>query len=156
MMNAAQQSVTVVRIREAVRGVTVAQVMEQSPPAVGPTYTIAHLLSQYILPYNLRVLPVVQDGRLVGMVALSDLEKIPQDQWGIVTAADVMSGGERLKVARSTDRLEKVMDTLLDGDSDQMPVVDARGMLVGMLTRAHILRWLKIREELQTRPAARR
>ncbi|MDQ3928493.1 MAG: site-2 protease family protein [Chloroflexota bacterium] len=152
LLNAAQQSVTGVRMREAVRGVTVGQVMEQSPPVVAPTYTIAHLLSQYILPRNLRVLPVALDGRLVGIVTLSDLEKIPQDQWGTVTAADVMTGGDRLRVARPTDRLDKVMDTLLESDFDQLPVVDAQGTVVGMLTRAHVLRWLKIREELQQAP----
>ncbi|MDQ3704723.1 MAG: site-2 protease family protein [Chloroflexota bacterium] len=154
LLNAARQSVTGVRIREAVKGVTVAQVMEKSPPVVGPTYTIAHLLSQYILPGNLRVLPVVQEGRLLGIVTLSDLENIPQEEWGTVTAVDVMTGSARLRVAHPSDRLDKVMDTLMESDFDQLPVVDARGTLVGMLTRAHILRWLKLREELQQAPRA--
>ncbi|HEX8228992.1 MAG TPA: site-2 protease family protein [Chloroflexia bacterium] len=154
LLNAAKQSVTGVRIREAVKGVTVAQVMEKSPPVVAPTYTIAHLLSQYILPGNLRVLSVVQDGRLLGIVTLSDMENIPQEEWGTVTAADVMTGGERLRVAHPSDRLDKVMDTLMESEFDQLPVVDARGTLVGMLTRAQILRWLKLREELQQAPKA--
>ncbi|HET6314323.1 MAG TPA: site-2 protease family protein, partial [Chloroflexia bacterium] len=148
LLNAAQQSVTGVRVREAVKGVTVAQVMEQTPPVVAPTYTIAHLLSQYILPRNLRVVPVAYDGRLVGIVTLSDIKDIPQEEWGTGPAADVMPGGERLRVAHPSDRLDKVMDTLMESDFDQLPVVDARGALVGMLTRAHILRWLKLREEL--------
>jgi Zn-dependent protease/CBS domain-containing protein len=154
LLNAAQQSVTGVRVRDAVKGVTVAQVMEQSPPLVAPTYTIAHLLSQYILPRNLRVLAVAQDDRLVGLVTLSDIKDIPQEEWGTVTAADVMTGGEQLRVAHPSDRLEKVMDTLMESDFDQLPVVDTRGAVVGMLTRAHILRWLKIREELQQAPKA--
>ncbi len=154
LLNAAGQSVTGVRMREAVRGVRVAQVMEQSPPVVAPTYTIAHLLSQYILPRNLRVLPVALDGRLVGIVTLSDIKDIPQDQWGMVTVSDVMTGGDQLRVARPSDRLEDVMDTLLDSEFDQLPVVDAQGAVVGILTRAHVLRWLKIREELQQAPKA--
>jgi CBS domain-containing protein len=77
------------------------------------------------------------------------MENIPQEEWGTVTAADVMTGGGRLRVAHPSDRLDKVMDTLMESDFDQLPVVDARGTLVGMLTRAHILRWLKLREELQ-------
>ncbi|HVF98645.1 MAG TPA: site-2 protease family protein [Chloroflexia bacterium] len=154
LLNAAQQSVTGVRVREAVRGVTVAQVMEQTPPVVAPTYTIAHLLSQYILPHNLRVLPVSYDGRLVGIVTLSDIKDIPQEEWGTVTVADAMTTGDQLRVAHPTDRLEKVMDTLLDSNFDQLPVVDSQGAVVGILTRAHVLRWLKIREELQQAPKA--
>jgi Zn-dependent protease/predicted transcriptional regulator len=154
LLNAAQQSVTGVRVREAVRGVTVAQVMEQSPPVVAPSYTIAHLLSQFILPRNLRVLPVAYDGRLVGIVTLSDIKDIPQEEWGTVTVGDVMTGGDQLRVARPADRLEKVMDTLLDSEFDQLPVVDGQGAVVGILTRAHVLRWLKLREELQQAPNA--
>jgi Zn-dependent protease len=154
LLNAAQQSVTGVRVREAVKGVTVAQVMEQSPPIVAPTYTIAHLLSQYILPRNLRVLPVAENNRLVGIVTLSDIKDIPQEEWGTVTVGDVMTSGDQLRVARPTDRLDKVMDTLLESDFDQLPVVDAQGAVVGILTRAHVLRWLKIREELQQAPRA--
>lgn len=152
LLNAAQQSVTGVRLREAVKGVTVAQVMEQSPPVVAPTYTIAHLLSQYILPRNLRALPVADNGRLVGIVTLSDIHDIPQDQWGTVTAGQVMTGGDQLRYAHPGDRLEKVMDTLLESDFDQLPVVDSNGMVAGILTRAHVLRWLQIREELQKAP----
>ncbi|MDQ3930236.1 MAG: site-2 protease family protein [Chloroflexota bacterium] len=152
LLNAAEQSVTGARLRQAVKGVRVAQVMEQSPPVVAPTYTVAHLLSLYILPWNLRVLPVAQDGKLVGIVTLSDIQDIQQDQWGIVTVGDVMTGGEKLQVTHPTDRLEKVMDTLLESDFDQLPVVDANGTVVGILTRAHILRWLKVREELQKAP----
>lgn len=152
LLNAAQQSVTGVRLREAVRGVTVGQVMEQSPPIVAPTYTVAHLLSQYFLPRNLRALPVADNGRLVGIVTLTDIKDIPQDQWGVVTAGQVMTGGGELRFAHPNDRLEKVMDTLMESDFDQLPVVDASGSVVGILTRTHILRWLKVREEMQQAP----
>ena len=37
---------------------------------------------------------------------------------------------------------------LSEGDFDQLPVVDQSGQLVGMLTRARVLRWMQIRREL--------
>lgn len=149
LLNAAQQSVAGAKVRDAVKGVTVAQVMEASPAVVAPTYTIAHLLSQFILPRNLRVLPVANEGRLVGIVTLSDIKDIPQDQWGMVTASQVMTGGSELQVIHPQDRLEQAVKLLGDGDFDQLPVVDREGMLVGLLTRTHLLKWMKIREELE-------
>src|SRR5205823_5687762 len=58
LLNAAQQSVSSVAVRQTFRGVTVQQAMEPAPPSIQPQSTLAHLLSGYILPYNLRAVPV--------------------------------------------------------------------------------------------------
>ena len=60
LLNAAQQSVAGAAVHGAVQGMTVAQAMEPSPQVVAPHMTLAHLLSLYILPYNLRAVPVVR------------------------------------------------------------------------------------------------
>lgn len=149
LLNAARQSTAATTIRDKVRGITVANVMQPTPPSVAPHMTIAHLLSQFILPQNLRALPVVQEGQLVGIATLGDIKDVPQDQWGIVTAGEVMTGSDKLVVARPQDGLERAMELLGQGDFDQLPVVDQAGSLVGLLTRAHLLRWLQIRDELK-------
>ena len=50
------------------------------------------------------------------------------------------------------DGLDSAMKLLSEGDFDQLPVVDNSSQLVGMLTRARILRWLQIRDELHQWP----
>ena len=155
LLNAAQQSVASVVMREVWRGVTVGQVMEPAPPAGAPNMTLAQLLTQVVLPWNLRAAPVVQDGRLVGIVTLGDIKEVPQDQWGMVTVSQVMTGLDKLRVVSPQDGLDRAMQLLGEGDFDQLPVVDQSGRLVGMLTRAHVLRWLQIRDELKLRRAAR-
>ena len=153
LLNAAQQSTTGSVVRATLRGVTVANIMQPSPPTAFPHITIAHLLTQYILPYNLRALPVVTpEGQMVGIVTLSDIKDIPQERWGIVTVGDVMTGSDKLKVVRPQDSLEQAMQVLGEGDFDQLPVVDQAGKPVGLLTRAGVLRWLQIREELKLKP----
>lgn len=151
LLNAAEQSMVGARMRGAVQGITVSEVMQPSPATAAPTYTIAHLLSQFFLPRNLSAIPVVQDGRLVGLVTLTDIKDIPQDQWGTVTAGDVMVAGDRLQVVHPRDKLEQAMQLLASSDLDQLPVVDNNGMLVGILTHAHLVRWLQLKEQLQRR-----
>ena len=155
LLNAAQQSVASVIMREVLRGVTVGQVMEPAPPAGAPHMTLAHLLTQVVLPWNLRAAPVVQDGRPVGMVTLGDIKDVPQDQWGTVTVDQVMTGLDKLRVVSPQDGLDRAMQLLSEGDFDQLPVVDQSGRLVGILTRAHVLRWLQIRDELKLRRTMR-
>jgi Zn-dependent protease/predicted transcriptional regulator len=155
LLNAARQSASGVAVREAFRGVTVQQVMEPAPPPIQPQSTLAHLLSSYILPYSLRAVPVAdQMGKLVGIVTLGDIKDVPQDQWGIVTVEQKMTGPDKLRVVSSTDSLDRAFQLLQEGDFDQLPVVDAYGHLVGMLTRAHLIRWLQSQDEvLQARRA---
>lgn len=150
LLNAAQQSVSGVAVREAFRGVTVSQVMEPAPPSIMPQSTLAHLLSSYILPYNLRAVPVAdQNGQLVGIITLGDIKEIPQDQWGTVTVGGLMTGLDKLRTVKPQDGLDKAMQLLGEGDFDQLPVLDQNNRLVGILTRAHIIQWLQIRDQLK-------
>jgi Zn-dependent protease/CBS domain-containing protein len=143
LLNAARQSITGTAVREAVRGVTVGQLMRPSPPPIAATGTLAHLLSSYILPYNLRAVPVVDpEGRLMGIVTLGDIKDVPQEEWGIVTVGDKMTGPEALRVVNVSDPLARAVEQLGDGDFDQLPVVDAYGRLAGILTRADLMRFL--------------
>jgi Zn-dependent protease/CBS domain-containing protein len=149
LLNAAQQSVAGTVVRESLRGMNVGQVMEPAPQVAAPHMTIAQLLTQYILPYNLRAVPVAEDGRLAGIVTLGDIKDVPQDQWGTVTVAQQMTGGEKLRTVRPQDGLDRAMELLGAGQFDQLPVVDPAGRLVGLLTRARLLHWLQIRDELK-------
>lgn len=153
LLNAAQQSTAGAVMSDTLRGIKVGNVMQPAPPAGMPHMTMAHALTQFILPYNVRALPVVdQEGQLAGMATLGDIKDIPQDQWGIVTLGQVMTPGDKLKVVRPQDSLERAMQLLGEGDFDQLPVIDQGGRLTGMLSRAAVLRWLQIREELKLKP----
>lgn len=143
LLNAAQQSVTGAAVRDALRGVTVGQLMRPSPPPIQATGTLAHLLSNYVIPYNLRAVPVVDaDNRVLGIVTLGDIKDVPQEEWGIVTVGDKMTGPNDLRVVQVTDPLSRAVEQLGSGDIDQIPVVDPHGRLAGMLTRADLMRYL--------------
>ena len=148
LLNAARQTTSGVVMREALRGITVAQVMEPSPPSCPPYITLNDLLNQYILPYNLRAVPVARDGTLLGIITLNDIKDVPQEQWATTQVQAVMSGPDKLRVVKPQDGLERAIQLLSEGDFDQLPVADDTGHLVGILTRARVLRWLQIRREL--------
>jgi len=151
LLSAAQESVTGTVVKETLRNITVGQLMDPAPHAAAPHMTIAQLLTQFILPGNQHMAPVAQDGRAVGIITLSDIKDVPQEDWGSVTVGDRMTRGEQLRTVRPQDNLTRAMELLGEGDFDQLLVVDAAGQLVGVLTRAQVLRWLHIRDELKLR-----
>jgi CBS domain-containing protein len=124
--------------------------MEPAPPSILPQNTLAHLLSSYILPYNLRAVPVADSaGKLVGIITLGDIKDVPQDEWGTVTVGEKMTGSDELRTVLPIDSLDRAFQLLQESDLEQLPVVDPYGHLVGILTRAHLIKWLQIRDELQ-------
>ncbi|MDQ3927773.1 MAG: site-2 protease family protein [Chloroflexota bacterium] len=154
LLNAGQQSVAGTVVRETLRGITVGQVMEPAPPVGAPYMTLSHLLTQFVLPYNVRAVPVAQDGQLAGIITLGDIKHVPQEEWGTVTVGQIMTGPDKLSILRPQDSLDHAMQLLNGGDFDQLPVADQHGRLVGMVTHAHLLRWMQIRDELKLKPQA--
>jgi Zn-dependent protease/CBS domain-containing protein len=154
LLNAARQSVSGVVMREKLRSITVGQVMQPAPPAGTPSMSLAQLLTQIVMPYNVRAVPIVENDRLVGIITLGDIKDVPQEQWSGTLVGRVMTPADRLRTVRPADDLSKALQLLEAGDFDQVPVLDPAGRLLGMLSRAHVLRWLQIREELKLgRPA---
>ena len=131
LLSAAQESVTGTVVRETLRNITVGQLMDPAPHAAAPHMTVAQLLTQFILPGNQHMAPVAQDGRAVGIITLSDIKDVPQEDWGTVTVGDRMTHGEQLRMVRPQDNLTRAMELLGAGDFDQLLVVDADGAAGG-------------------------
>ena len=100
-----------------------------------------------MLPQARRALPVADNGRLVGIVTISDIANVPPDQRSKVTVAQVMGGQERLHTVRTDGKALDAFELMGEHDLEQIPVMDD-GRLVGLLTRADIARQLQLREAL--------
>ncbi len=150
LSNAADMSARQVELQERFRGMRVGEIMNSHPTTVHPEITLRQLVDEFILRRNLRSVPVVAGEDLVGMITLSDIRHIPQEQWDIVTVGEVMSKSDQLRIVRPEDDLSTAVQALAEGDLNQLPVVKEH-RLVGLLTRSNLIRFMRIREELGLR-----
>ena len=134
--------------REAwLQGVTVRQVMNQTPTTVEPELPVSELVHREILQKAIRALPVVRDGLLVGMVTLNEVRGVPRERWEETPVGAVMTPREQLQTVKPDDDLAVAIRILAEQDVNQLPVVeDSR--LVGLLSRSNVMRFLQVREEL--------
>ena len=158
LQSAANSSLQQVLVEQRLRGARVADVVEPDTTGVAPGVSLATLIEDYFMRGNRRAVPVVADGGLVGMVTVGDVKEVPRDRWPTTTVGEVMGGRERVVSVSSRDTLQKALEALAAGDFEQVPVVDD-GRLVGVVTRADIVRQLQLREALNLegampRPAA--
>ncbi len=87
--------------------------------------------------------PVVEDGRLAGLVSISDLRRTPRDVWATTTVGAIMTPADRLIVAAPSDDLDATLAKLAEHNVEQMPVV-SDGQLVGMIDRRDLACWIEL------------
>lgn len=145
--NAAVQSYQQVVIEDVLEGVPVSRLMQSNATTVPPDIPVSTLVHDHIIGTDERAFPVVQGDRLVGLVSLEDVRKVPRDQWDTTTVGQVMTPAERLAVATPQEDAAEALNELGSREVHQMPVVED-GHLVGMLRHQDIVRWLQLHSDL--------
>jgi Zn-dependent protease/CBS domain-containing protein len=141
--SAAIQEGSRVALDDALAGMTVEQLMQRRGPVVAPEMSVATLVHEHLIPGDDRGLPVVRDGKLMGLVSIADVRTLRPEQWAGTPVETIMRGAAGLSIASPQDPLAKAFAELAHRDVDQLPVV-VDGELVGMLRRRDVTRWLEL------------
>ncbi len=150
LQSAAQQSYQQLMVRRLFEGVRVGQLMDREPVTISPEVPVDQLVDA-LLSYNVRSFPVIEDGRLVGIVTLTDVRNAPRSEWESRRVRDLMTPFDRLVIATPDSDIESVLRAMALHDIHQVPVVRDRTLL-GLLTRNALLRFLQLRQELMRSP----
>ncbi len=145
-MTAETKSAEITKIQELIYELKIEQIMTREVVTVAPENTIAELKT-ILKTRRISGTPVLQDGKLVGIVSIEDL----------IGALEV---GEKDALVR--DRMTRNVQTIYADESvvqavnkltqygfGRLPVVDRQGRLVGILTRGDIVRGLLKQMEVE-------
>jgi len=149
LWNAASSSIEQERVAITVSGVQVGPLMTTSFRAVHPRSSVAELVETHVLPHNARAVAVIDPSgsRLVGIVTIADLRKVPQGEWGVTTVDRVMTPATEIPSVGPTSRLMTAIERFGASQLPVLPVVDD-GVLVGMLEREAVVSYVRMREML--------
>jgi Zn-dependent protease/CBS domain-containing protein len=143
---AASQSYRQVVVDELLQGVPVARLMRANAPRVAATLPISRLVDEYMLKSDDRAFPVVVGDRLVGLVSLEDVQKVPRQAWETTMVSQIMTPASQLDLASPREDVAAAMARLSQRNTSQLPVLDG-GRLVGMLRQRDVLRWLQLQSQ---------
>jgi Zn-dependent protease/CBS domain-containing protein len=146
LMSAAENARHQVMVRENLADVKVSQAMELNNETVSLHLTVADLVREFFLSRRRRAVPVADGDHIVGMVSISDVRKLPQEQWETSVVEGIMTR-EPLYSVKPGDTLDAALKVIAQHDLNQVPVID-QGKLVGILTRANVINYLQLRQEL--------
>jgi Zn-dependent protease/predicted transcriptional regulator len=145
--SAAAQSYQQVVVQDLLHGVPVARLMRPNPPTVSSTISISSLVHDYVMGTDDYAFPVVDDGRLVGIVTLADVRPVPRHAWDTKMVRDVMTPISKLIVAAPEDDADDAWNRLMSLDVQQLPVVVPEGHLTGLFRRRDIAKWLHLQSD---------
>lgn len=151
LLSAAQASMSQLTIQETLTGLCAADVMSHEVPTVPGNLSLQEYSSE-VLRTGRRIHIVTMDERLVGLMNVAALNRVPRDEWTMNSVQAVMVPREKILWAAPEEPLQRLLERLIGADVNQMPVVthtdDGAAHIIGMVTRDAILRVIQTRSEL--------
>jgi Zn-dependent protease/predicted transcriptional regulator len=144
LYQAAQASYANVAFREAMGHLRVADVMRTSVVTADASTTLQSLVDDYILKHHYDSYPVLEGGRVVGVVSLKHVKRVDRKHWSDVTVEEVMDRDVIRFALRPFDPAGKVVDLIMKRGYGRLPVLDDEGAVVGIVTRRDLMEALKL------------
>lgn len=134
-------------------GARVRDLMVDSPITIAPDAALAEAIDDTFLRHGFTGYPVVDDGRPVGVLSLSDVQRCPAEERGNRRVSEFMRPlTEGLVIAPNASAID-ALRKMDESDSGRLLVIE-NGRLVGFLTRSGIARFTKLRMALADAKAA--
>jgi Zn-dependent protease/predicted transcriptional regulator len=136
------------RVEGLAKGIRVRQLMSTDFRSTSPEATLDAFIRDLVLPFNLRAVPVLSQGRLQGVLTIGDLHKVVASGWSSTRVGQAMIPARDVHSIAPDDLLVSALERL--GPSDTfLPVIEA-GAVVGVLERDAVTGYLRTREMLES------
>jgi CBS domain-containing protein len=95
LLTAAQASYQQAGLQQILSGVKVKDIMTKDIVALSPVMTIDEAVNNYFLRYGYGGFPVVDEGKLLGLLTLKEVRDIPREDWGKARVSAAMTPHDR-------------------------------------------------------------
>ena len=121
-------------------GVKVRDIMSRDLRTVSPDTTVPEIMNLMFREKH-RGYPVMEGGRLAGIVTISDVQKVPEERRGTTVVGDVMV--RAIYVIEPNADAAEAMKKMMERQIRRLPVMED-GELVGIVSRSDLLRAIEI------------
>ncbi len=147
LLQGAQASYTQVVLKEALAGVAVRDIMVKDVLTVPPDLGLRQLINDYFLAHGYGGFPVVENGRVVGLVALGDVKRVTQEEYDRLTVREVMRPLTGQLVIAPEEDVSVAFQRMAEEGLGRLVVME-RDRMVGLVTKTGLSRFLQMKLEL--------
>ncbi|HBY96733.1 MAG: site-2 protease family protein [Ardenticatenaceae bacterium] len=142
LYTAATSSMRQAALQDLLRGHTVREVLMDDCPRVPPTLNLQQLVYGTALLSGRRCFPVMDDGRLLGVITMRRIKAVPRGQWPVTTVGQAMIPVGELRTAGPDEELYEALTRMAAANANQLLVVDD-DRWVGMVARDKVLNFIE-------------
>ncbi len=147
LQNAASLSYQQVALREMLSLHRARELLQSDLPQIPRDLTLDRLIYEHILKTGRRCFPVVDEGRLLGIVTLHHVKETPQSAWATTSVGTVMMPVEQIIKVSPDETLARVLEQMTAEGVNQVLVVQD-GKLLGLVSREQLLHFIQTKTEL--------
>jgi Zn-dependent protease/predicted transcriptional regulator len=136
-------------IRKSLEGVHVEEVMVREVVSVPPDLTITQLIHDYFLHYAFRGFPVVENGRVLGVVSVAAVRQLPREVYDNRQVTDIMTPLAEDLIIDAQASLADALVKMSRKEQDRLLVLKG-DRLAGLVTKTGLLRFVQIKQVLET------
>jgi Zn-dependent protease len=130
-------------VRRALGPLAVRDVMARDVVHVPPDLPLAQAVNDYFWRHHVTSFPVVDGGRVAGILSIHRLGEVPQDRWATTMVREAMLPLTDALAAAPTDRVPEALDKLSRNGLGRLAVLEG-GRLAGYLSLKDVLHVLTV------------
>jgi predicted transcriptional regulator len=135
-------------------GTRAEDIMTRDVVTASADLSVKGLISDFFLRYGYRGFPVTTNGKVLGLISLSDVKDLSEEDRADKTVGEVMARLERQMIVAPETSLEEALRRMAEANLGRLLVM--RGdQMVGMITRTGLLRFVEIKRTLESPQAGR-
>jgi Zn-dependent protease/predicted transcriptional regulator len=135
-------------MRQSLEDVEVREVMIEDVVKVQPDLTVRELVSDYFLKYGFKGFPVMDKGKVIGVISLAEVKNTDYIQESTTRVADIMQPYNENIIISPDISLVIAMRKMVTENTARLLVME-NDQLLGMITKTGLLRFLEIRNILE-------
>jgi len=129
--------------REALSGLRVRDLITPDPVTVTPDLSVGRFVDEVVSPRRFTTYPVVEDGRVVGLLPFRCVAEVPRTDWDTRTVRDCMLALDQVPVLGPDDDASVALETVGSSEVNRAVVLED-GRLVGLLSITDLARALEM------------
>ena len=149
--NASSRGYQQLVIKDVLEDVPVRRMTKRNPPTVPQNITVDDLVENYIMQTDDHAFPVMEDDKLVGIVCLDDVRKVPGSERSSKNVSDIMTPKSKLLTVGPDDKANEALQTISKEAIRQLVVMED-DELFGLIRRRDIVRFLQLQSDELSAP----
>jgi Zn-dependent protease/CBS domain-containing protein len=145
---AARSSYRSLLIRQLLEGEPIRKFMNSNPIVVSPMLDLRALVEEYVYRHHRKAFPVVQDGKLIGLITTREVAGIDRGDWDHRNVGEVMRQDfDAFRIGPDADAMHALTKMQRTGSS-RLLVTDG-DHLEGIVSLKDLMRFLSLKMELE-------